>query len=72
MWRISLFHPNKQLAYEVIYNSDEDDGIIHSYDENGYELSEDSWATRYGDLYESIFDSEMSELEIIQDAGDKN
>ena len=71
LWRFNLYHPNMQLAMEGIFASDdEEDG--HFYDENGYELTEDDFNSRYEELYGRLYESEMSEFDLIQDGGDKD
>lgn len=72
MWRWYMYHQNKQLAMEAVYHSDEDDGEGHFYDENGYELSEEAWDSRYNDLYERIYGSEADEFDNITNGGLKD
>lgn len=71
-WRISVYHPNKQLAMELVWRSDDDDGKQHFYDENGYELSEESVEARCGDYLDRIMETEGEEFENIADGGYKD
>lgn len=66
-----FFHPNKQLALEGTFASDDEEDD-HFYDENGYELTEDDFNARYAELYERLYDSEWKEYDLIQDGGDKD
>lgn len=71
-WRTYMYHQNKQLAMELVQKSDEDECIGYFYDENGYDISEKVWDTRYNDLYERIYASEGEEFNIITDGGFKD
>jgi len=63
IWRISLYYTNKQLAAE--FEVKDNEVIDHYFDENGFELSDDDWRTRYGDFFES----EVNEIDRIKEAG---
>ena len=71
IWRTSAYHQNMQLAQEGYFSSDEDEGVIHYYDENGYELTEEVFEARYEELYQRLYNSEFEEPGLIQDGGFK-
>lgn len=68
--RMYIFHPNKQLAGEVYVNDGKDEE--HFYDENGYELTKDVFGSRYGDVYERLYENETNEIGLIPDGGKKD
>lgn len=72
LWRVSIYHPNKQLAMQIVTSNDEDEGVGHAYDENGYELlSEDVVNARIGDYIDRIAETEGAEFDNIADGGYK-
>lgn len=71
LWHFSIYHPNKQLAVEGLFASDdEEDG--HYYDENGYEISEKDYNSRYEDYYNKLYKSEATEFDLIPSGGYKD
>lgn len=71
-WRISVYHPNKQLACILVYQDDDDIGNGPLYDENGYELTEEAFEAKYGDYIGRILETEFVEIDNIAEGGHKD
>ena len=72
LWRMSMYHPNNQLGMLGVCNSDKsEDEYAYFYDENGYELSEEVFNSKYKDLFERLYQSEIDEFGTIEDGGFK-
>ena len=72
MWRMSWYHPNKQLAMIGVFQNDEDKGYEAYYDENGYELTEKAFNAKYGSYIDHIGDTEGAEFANIAEGGRKD